>query len=203
MASPTELTPEEQELIDSERTHPLENEWTFSYDRRTPQKKSRGETDKYEENIQQIGDFSTVEDFWRYYNHIKKPSCLPNYSNYHLFKKGIKPMWEDDANLHGGKWTIALRDRALLDEYWNNLVLGLIGETLDDGDEICGGVVSRRKNGDKIAIWNKSHDKDAVMEIGYRIKKLLALPEGQMSYSHHEDSMRSGASYTNPEKYSL
>ncbi|CAG8692284.1 14801_t:CDS:2, partial [Racocetra fulgida] len=27
-------------------------------------------------------------------------------SNYHLFKKGIKPMWEDPANEQGGKWVI-------------------------------------------------------------------------------------------------
>jgi hypothetical protein len=26
----------------------------------------------------------------------------------------------------------------ILDLYWENMVLGLIGETIDDGDEICG-----------------------------------------------------------------
>jgi len=199
---PTQEETETQNLEDL-KTHPLENEWTFSYDRRVPQKKGRGESDKYEENIQTIGNFSTVEDFWRYYNHIKKPSQLPSHSNYHLFKKGILPMWEHSDNLHGGKWTITLKDRNLLDEYWNSLVLGLIGETLDDGDEICGGVVSKRKNGDKIAIWNRSHNEAAVLDLGHKIKELLNLPDRELTYSYHEDSMRTGASYSNPEKYCL
>ena len=29
-------------------------------------------------------------------------------SNYYLFKRGIKPAWEDAANTKGGKWSIQL-----------------------------------------------------------------------------------------------
>jgi hypothetical protein len=56
-----------------------------------------------------------------------------------LFKSGIKPEWEDKANRAGGEWFIR---KALplpyLDDVWKKLVLGMIGETLDSGDEITG-----------------------------------------------------------------
>ena len=52
-------------------------------------------------------------------------------------------MWEDDANANGGKWVINLKsDKNQLNAFWENLVLGMIGETIDVGDEITGAVVS-------------------------------------------------------------
>lgn len=35
-----------------------------------------------------------IEGYWKYYNHLVRPHDLPNTSDYHLFKEGIKPMWE-------------------------------------------------------------------------------------------------------------
>ncbi|KAI9716634.1 MAG: glucose repression mediator protein [Chrysothrix sp. TS-e1954] len=42
----------------------------------------------------------------------KHPSALPIVSDYHFFKDGIRPVWEDDENKKGGKWIIlrAARD---------------------------------------------------------------------------------------------
>ena len=46
-------------------------------------------------------------------------------------------------------------------------LLALIGETLDVEDDICGAVCSRRKNGDKIAVWTKTkNSEDLIMAIG-------------------------------------
>ena len=38
-----------------------------------------------------------------------KPGELASHSDFHLFKMGIKPMWEDEANKFGGKWIVRLR----------------------------------------------------------------------------------------------
>lgn len=38
--------------------------------------------------------FDQVEQFWKYYAHIVRPSDLTGHSDYHLFKEGIRPMWE-------------------------------------------------------------------------------------------------------------
>lgn len=41
--------------------------------------------------------------------------------DYHLFKSGIKPMWEDSANRRGGKWMVRLR-KGIASRYWEDLV---------------------------------------------------------------------------------
>lgn len=45
-------------------------------------------------------------------------------SDYSLFKKGIMPMWEDQANKRGGRWLISLerKQRSELDRYWLDIV---------------------------------------------------------------------------------
>jgi hypothetical protein len=43
------------------------------------------------------------QDFWRYWNNIEL-NRLPLNSNLRLFKKGIRPTWEDPKNVQGGKW---------------------------------------------------------------------------------------------------
>lgn len=35
-----------------------------------------------------------VEQFWRFYSHLVRPGDLSGHSDFHLFKEGIKPMWE-------------------------------------------------------------------------------------------------------------
>ena len=40
-----------------------------------------------------------VQDFWDFYVHLVRANDLPNTSDYHLFKDGIKPMWEVNLSL--------------------------------------------------------------------------------------------------------
>ena len=40
---------------------------------------------------------------------ISSTGELSSHSDFHLFKVGIKPMWEDEANKCGGKWIVRLR----------------------------------------------------------------------------------------------
>jgi len=41
-----------------------------------------------------VGRFGSVEQFWSYYCHLVRPCELTGHSDFHLFKDGIKPMWE-------------------------------------------------------------------------------------------------------------
>jgi len=190
--------------------HQLEFDWTFWYDKRQTQNKGRaGGAQQFESNLEAVGTFSTVEEFWKFYNHVRKPDAIEANSNYHLFKKGIKPMWEDDANARGGKWVINLKslkgDKNMLNQYWENLVLGMIGETIDVSDEITGAVVARRRNGDRIAIWTRGKDDaEVIMALGRNIQSALEADHPvAMEFQAHEDSMRTGASYTNPFRFKL
>lgn len=58
------------------------------------------------------------------YNNVLSPTKLAIGSNYHLFKEGIRPMWEDPINAKGGKWifTNARSRKARLDECWLHVV---------------------------------------------------------------------------------
>jgi translation initiation factor 4E len=97
-----------------------------------------------------------VEHFWRIYDYMKRPSDL-NFTEYHMFKEGITPTWEDPANKLGGKWMIRLK-KGIASRYWEDAILAIIGEQFDAGSEVCGAVLSVRSNEDIISIWNKTAD---------------------------------------------
>lgn len=137
------------------------------------------ESDEYEAGLTVIGEFDTVETFCRYFNWLKPPSKLEKNSNYHLFKSGIKPMWEDEANANGGKWVLTMKNNPqLLDRCWTWLAMALVGEDLDEGDEICGAVVSLRSKVDRIQLWTRSKDDvEKINGIGRKMAKLLDVSE--------------------------
>jgi len=137
------------------------------------------ESGEYEAGLTVIGDFDTVESFCRYFNWLKPPSKLEKNSNYHLFKKGIKPMWEDEANANGGKWVLTMKNNPqLLDRCWNWLAMALVGEDLDEGEEICGAVVSLRSKVDRIQLWTRSKDDiEKINGIGKKMVKVLDVSE--------------------------
>ena len=166
--------------------------------------RQKGEKVKYENNLTEVGTFHSIETFWAVFNNVLSPSALLLNANLHLFKKGIKPMWEDAANQNGGKWTISLgKSDPKLDKFWRELLLGLTGGVLDKPgeDEFVGIVASRRKNGDRVAVWNRRKENDIVMDLGRRLRKHLgADPTVPFEYQHHQDSLKSGASYANQAK---
>jgi hypothetical protein len=137
------------------------------------------DTGDYEAGLTVIGEFDTVESFCRYFNWLKPPSKLERNSNYHLFKTGIKPMWEDEANKNGGKWVLTMKNNpALLDRCWSWLAMALVGEELEEGDEICGAVVSLRSKVDRIQVWTRSKENvERLNGIGKKLVKLLDVSE--------------------------
>lgn len=129
--------------------HPLRNSWSFWYRPPIPKNVSI----PYEDTVHGIASCDTAEDFWAVYRHLKYPSSLPAVSDYHLFKKGIRPIWEDEENRKGGKWVVRLK-KGVADRYWENLMLALIGDQFGEaGEEICGAVLSVRNGEDIISIW--------------------------------------------------
>ncbi|CAN6629574.1 hypothetical protein TRVA0_012S01288 [Trichomonascus vanleenenianus] len=107
----------------------------------------------------QVGTFSTVEEFWDIYSHLRRIDRLPFTSEFQVFQKNVKPMWEDPINVNGGKWVVRLKrpmkDRKRDDEeeeegpasgmthaqcrhqavlHWENLLLAVLGGTLAPPD---------------------------------------------------------------------
>jgi len=182
--------------------HPLQNRWTMWFD--NPGKKATQQS--WHENLKKVLTFDTVEDFWRLFNNIVPASKLSSGSNYHLFKENIEPKWEDPANENGGKWVLNLpnKNRAFLDQYWLWTLLAVVGENLSEENEICGVVVSIRKQQDKIALWTRTSMNEATaLGIGKRWRALLEYPEKDppLGFQSHEDCMRRNSSYNNRNRY--
>ncbi|KAJ1547862.1 hypothetical protein HK096_010253 [Nowakowskiella sp. JEL0078] len=172
--------------------HPLQNSWTLWFD--NPGKKTN--SDNWAMNLKKLVTFDTAEDFWGVYNNITPATQLLPGSNYHLFKEGVQPMWEDKANQIGGKWVVqigkATRDK-LVDPSWLNAVLACIGEEFEESDEICGLVMSVRKTQDRIALWTRTAaDKEKTESIGMilirrKFKEILQWPDTSLvGYQSHD-----------------
>ncbi|GLV38801.1 eukaryotic translation initiation factor 4E1 [Carabus blaptoides fortunei] len=180
--------------LDYSIKHPLQYTWTLWF-----YENDRNKT--WEENQKEIASFSTVEDFWSLFNHIKLSSDLRQGCDYSLFKSGIRPMWEDDANKRGGRWLINLdkKQRTVdLDRFWLDVILCMIGEAFDNSDDVCGAVVNIRGKGDKIGIWTADATKsNAVIEIGRKLKERLQIASKvSIGYQIHKDTMVKAGSVT-------
>lgn len=96
-----------------------------------------------------------MENFWDVYSHLKRPSLLPTVSDYHIFRKGVRPVWEDEANKRGGKWVVRLK-KGVADRYWEDLLLAIVGDQFAEAsDEVCGAVLSVRSGEDVLNVWTR------------------------------------------------
>ncbi|KAL1115433.1 hypothetical protein AAG570_007463 [Ranatra chinensis] len=148
--------------------HPLQHTWTLWY-------LDIVKTRSWSDCLAQIGSFNTIEDFWCLFNHVKPVSLLKHGSDYSLFKDGIRPMWEDSANVNGGRWLINLDKKmshSKLNEFWLEVAMCMIGECFYGyNDRVCGATINVRNRGHKIGVWlNSSDNEREVIHIGYVVQ---------------------------------
>ena len=141
--------------------------------------------------------------------HLKKPSTLPSVSDYHVFKEGIRPVWEDEENKRGGKWIMRLK-KGVVDSLLAGTADGiLIGDWFAEAQGrslwLC---LKRKRSGeDVLSIWTKN-DGGRNIKIRYvraaaislfilltyasreTVKRVLDLPEGtNIVWRSHDDSI--------------
>ncbi|KAJ5175725.1 Eukaryotic translation initiation factor 4E-1 [Penicillium canariense] len=188
--------------------HPLMHEWTLWFT-----KPPSGKGDNWNDLLKEVVTFSSVEEFWGIYNNITPTSELGLKADYHLFKKGVRPEWEDPQNKHGGKWSYQFKDKRSvpIDDLWLHAQLSAIGETLeaDADNEVMGVVVNVRKGFYRVGLWTRTvgksipgdktsrtpaQGKDILEAIGRRFKDVLRLKEADVvEFSGHTDSAHSGS----------
>ncbi|KAI1735861.1 translation initiation factor eIF 4e-like domain-containing protein [Xylaria scruposa] len=195
--------------------HPLQNKWTLWFT-----KPSSGKGDNWNDLLKEVITFDSVEEFWGIYNNIAPVSELAMKSDYHLFKEGVRPEWEDIQNKHGGKWSYQFKDKRSIDinDLWLQTMMAAIGETLEDEDdgEVMGVVVNVRKAFFRIGVWTRTIGKSipgrgdgdvaggkgrspekgskVLLAIGKRFKETLNLPASEtVEFSGHTDSAHSGS----------
>jgi hypothetical protein len=147
-------------------TYPLVHSWVFWHDRQdrkrspeppisssipTPQittsDGSSPEIPKYEDRLVKLLDLTDVKHFWELYNNFDL-RAMPLRDSVHLFKKGVKPLWEDPRNVKGGAWTFRVPKEQAPD-FWKHVCLLAIGENLQEA------VASDRKS-KSIYFYNSS-----------------------------------------------
>lgn len=196
--------------------HPFQNKWTLWFT-----KPPSGKGDNWNDLLKEVITFDSVEEFWGVYNNVAHVSELPQKSDYHLFKAGVRPEWEDPQNKHGGKWSYQYKDKLSIDvdRLWLQVMMGAIGETLENEDdgEVMGVVVNVRKGFYRIGVWTRTiggnripgrgdgdvsggkgrtgeKGKEVLMSVGRRFKEILELPGSErVEFSGHTDSAHAGS----------
>ncbi|KAG9518129.1 eukaryotic translation initiation factor 4E, partial [Aureobasidium melanogenum] len=197
--------------------HPLAHTWTLWFT-----KPPSGKQD-WNELLKEVISFNSVEEFWGIYNNITPSSELAPKSDYHLFKQGVRPEWEDPQNKHGGRWSYTFKQRQANDEIWLHVLLAAIGEQLEDDNdnEVMGVVINIRKAFYRIGLWTRSAGTKAnptkqgqpqrtpqesqaiLMKIGQRFKSVLQVTDKEpVEFMGHSDSANAGSTRAKA-KYSV
>ena len=153
---------------------------------------------QYSDATHKVAPFQTVQDFWKLWNHIPQPSELLDQKRMvreqpdglhvidaiMIFRENIRPEWEDKMNATGGHFQFQLKPAiggAQIDEYWNNLVLGMIGSTIEPSNMITGLRLvdklsgPRGANGIRIEVWFTDFDNHtAVQTLRKNVEKCMS-----------------------------
>merc|ERR1719424_2416066 len=146
---PPDMTPELEEQINK----PLPLRYTWSIWEQIMQ--SGDGKAVYSDATHKVASFSSVQDFWKLWNHMPQPSELLDQKRMvreqpdglhvidaiMIFRENIRPEWEDKLNATGGHFQFQLKPAVggpQIDEYWNNLVLGMVGATIEPANMITG-----------------------------------------------------------------
>jgi translation initiation factor 4E len=115
--------------------------------------------DHYSTAMRVLSRMSNVEEFWKYWLCVPQPSELLEGKHFvrevantdgelshidtlMLFREGIRPEWEDPANATGGHFQYMFKVNSIppaqLDEYWNNIVIGIVGGAIQPHELLTG-----------------------------------------------------------------
>merc|ERR1719433_2530614 len=174
----------------------------------------------YSDNTHRVAAFSTVKEFWKYWNHLPQPSELLDGKKFvreagsqqsvvdalMVFRDGIKPEWEDPMNASGGHFQFQLKPAlqgGQIDEYWNNIILGMIGGTIEPAKMITGvrlvDKTQQRQASIRIEVWfSNFDDTDKVDQLQRNLEKCMTT---RLDGTHSASSWaRQTGNHTRPQK---
>jgi len=197
---PLMLAREEEEadeaLLDVEL--PLKYTWVL-WEQMVPGSDTKGGSNSYSDATKKVQAFSTLQDFWGIWNGMPQPSELLEQKRimreqasgnqtiidaFMIFREGVRPEWEDPQNTNGGHFQIALKPNVgggQIDEYWNNLVMGMVGGTIEPAHLVTGVRLVDKLSGPKAAgiirleLWfSKYDDSQAVSTLRRSMEKIMS-----------------------------
>ena len=139
----------ESDLLCPPERSPLCTPWSFWFDKKL--QKENPTAEDYRNNMNLLGTFDTVEDFWRHFIHIQAGSKIPSHSNVYMFRNVDLPSWERWPE--GGCWILKVkRKQGVLNKLWQDLVFACIGEEFQQYG-VVGVMLASRKNVDMLSVW--------------------------------------------------
>ncbi|CAE8681289.1 unnamed protein product, partial [Polarella glacialis] len=166
---------------------PLKDTWVL-WEQAVPAADVKGSN--YSDATKEVVPFKTAQEFWSIWNGVPQPSELiegnkritrdhpsgppSSIDAIMIFKQGVRPEWEDPLNQSGGHFQVQLKPNiggAQIDEYWNNIVLGMVGGALEPYDIITGVRLVDKLAGAKAAgvlrieIWFSKFDDNAAVNL--------------------------------------
>lgn len=133
--------------------HPLKYQWALWV---KPATQSKDKKKEAWDSVIKMCVVSSVEEFVALLNTLKPASWQAEGLSYFFFKEGVKPEWEDPANLDGGAFKI-LTERPFVQGRWDDLLSEMVVGGFERDELLCGASVSiRPKNGDRFEVWTKA-----------------------------------------------
>ncbi len=165
-----------------------------------PDAEERG---NYIDNLSRLGDFNTVESFYRHYAYLKRPQDMPRDFNLWCFRKGYRPAWEEFPE--GGCWIIRIKRKTgqnYVNRMWESLLMGTVGEAFGIPD-VVGCVLSTRAKDDVLSLWNNSNENPQVrFRIGEKLREILDLDaHALIQYKEHMSSIQDNSTFRNAKNY--
>jgi len=127
---------------------------------------------------------------------MKLPSVLPLGASYYFFKKGIKPMWEEEPNKSAGAWKIFIDNKMNnnLNLVWSKLLFILISDGFNElSSYLCGITCNTRQRIHTVTVWTvktTSSNYEYIMKIGQFLQIVVPNVYGikSIKYKLHERS---------------
>jgi hypothetical protein len=129
-----------QNIFGKLRPVPLQYHWTVWFDKHSnpasntpsPNSDSSNNTQKQEQYTSRLTilyeDISDIATFYRVYNNYPWDKIRLR-DTVHIFRKGVKPVWEDSENMHGGCWTFRV-PKAKGQDFFHEVTILAMGNEL-------------------------------------------------------------------------
>ena len=133
--------------------------WVFWLDRWTTSSHASGGQihHQHSQTITELGEAATARDFWALLSHNPVDS-LQDHCSLHVFRKHVKPEWEDPHNIQGGHFrfmNIKPLEVSNESKLWNALVVKAVGEEFHLSSSVVGVGLSNKgkQKGKVVSLW--------------------------------------------------
>ncbi|KRX04192.1 Translation Initiation factor eIF- 4e-like domain [Pseudocohnilembus persalinus] len=128
-----------------------------------------------------VGEFDTVQQFWRIYQYFQQLDQWDFNAKFALFAEDITPEWEHKSNLASTKIRV---DKKAYQLAAGNLILGFIGGQCVLQNHFNGLIFGNKQNGPIIEIWvDYCDNKDLDLKMNsWIIQTLKAKPQNTIKF---------------------